>query len=166
MQTQQSKTFYKQLMKHWNYSKSLTQASVLSAEAFVDFENWNIDSEADEEELLLLLQPHQLHLHLTLCVLVLHHKVLAAVVGGRRILRHRDVNGRADAPEGFLELVQQCQRYDAAVLRSAKKNHQSFKRKIKGCDPFLPHTAESKRNHNRRLQPQLVQICASVYCCI
>lgn len=88
----------------------------------VDFENGNIDNEADEEELLLLLQPDQTHLHLTLRVLVVHREVLAAVVGGRRLLHHGDADGRADAPEGFLDLVEQGQRYDAAVLR---KNHQS-----------------------------------------
>lgn len=91
----------------------------------VDFENRQVDCEADEEELLLLLQPDQLHLHLTLGVLVVHQKVLAAVVEGQRLLRHRDANGRADTPEGFLELVQQSQRYDAAVLRGVRKNHQS-----------------------------------------
>lgn len=91
----------------------------------VDFENRNVDGEADEEKLPLLFQPDQLHLHLTIRVLVLHQKVLAAVVEGQRLLRHRDVNGRADTPEGFLELIQQRQRHDAAVLRDVRKNHQS-----------------------------------------
>ena len=59
----------------------------------VDFENRNIDGETDEEELLLLLQPDQLHLHLTVRVPVLHQKVLTAVVEGQRVLRHFDANG-------------------------------------------------------------------------
>lgn len=91
----------------------------------VDFENRNVDGQADEEELLLLLKPDQFHLHLTVRVFEIHHKVLAAVVEGLLPLGHHDGNGRADAPEGFLELVQQSQRYDAAVLRSARNNHQS-----------------------------------------
>lgn len=91
----------------------------------VDFENRNVDGETDEEELFLLLQPDQRHLHLTVGVLVLHQKVLAAVVERQRLLRHRDANGSADTPERFLELVQQSQRHDAAVLRNINNNRQS-----------------------------------------
>lgn len=94
---------------------------------FVDSANRHIDGEADEEELLLLLQPHQFHLHHPVVVVEIHHKVLAAVVEGQPALRHRDENGRADAPEGFLELVQQSQRYDAAVLRGVRNNRQTLK---------------------------------------
>lgn len=92
---------------------------------FVNFGNGKVDDEADEEELLLLVQPHQFHDHLSLWVLVLHHKVLAAVVAQRPLHRHLDANGRADAPERFLELIQQRQTDDAAVLRSARKQTMS-----------------------------------------
>lgn len=92
---------------------------------FVDFGSRKVDGEADEEELLLLLQPDQLHPHLTLRVLVLHQEVLAAVVPGLRPGRHRDVNGRADAPEVFLKLVQQGQSHEAAVLPNTKKHKQA-----------------------------------------
>lgn len=93
----------------------------------IDFGNRNVKGEADEEELLLLLQPHQLHLHLSIGAVVPHQIGLTAVVVGQRPLCHRDGNGRADAPEGFLEDVQQSQRHDAAVLRSARKNLQGSK---------------------------------------
>lgn len=101
----------------------------------VDFVNRNVDGEADEEKLLLLLQPDQVHLHLPLRAPVLHQKTFAAVVARRRILRLLGANGRADAPEGFVELVQQSQRYDAAVLRSVRKKP-SEREKKKGRDPF------------------------------
>lgn len=58
----------------------------------VDFVNRNADGETDEEELLLLLQPHQIHVHLTLLVLELHQEVLAAVVVRQRLLRHHETN--------------------------------------------------------------------------
>lgn len=93
----------------------------------VDFEKRNVDGEADEEELLLLLQPDQLHLQLPLRALVLHQKALAAVVAAQRILRPLGGNGRAGAPEGFLELVQQSQRYEAAVLRGAREKPSELK---------------------------------------
>lgn len=90
--------------------------SVGSAEMLVDFSGREEDGEADEEELLLLLQPHQLHPHLPLRILVLHQEVLAAVVPGLHPLGHGDVDGRTDAPEVLLKLVQQGQSHEAAVL--------------------------------------------------
>lgn len=86
----------------------------------VDFEKRNVEDETDEEELLLLLQMHQLQLHLTLRALVLHQEVLAAVVVRQHVPRRPDANGRADAPERFLELVEQRQRHDAAVLQRTR----------------------------------------------
>lgn len=59
----------------------------------VDFEDRNVDAEADEEELLLLFQPDQPHLHFTIRVLVIHQKGLAVIVEGQRMLRHPDPNG-------------------------------------------------------------------------
>lgn len=84
----------------------------------VDLSKRDVDGESNEEELLLLCQPHQPHLHLPLRVAVLQPEVLAAVAGqARPHVDHSDADGRADAPEGPLELVQQRQRQDAAVLR-------------------------------------------------
>lgn len=97
----------------------------------VDLGNRNVEREADEEELLLLLQPHQLHLHLTLRVHVGHHKVLAAVVERQRGPGHGDADGRAGAPEGFVKLVQQRQRHDAAVLGELKQKCQSWKNTLR-----------------------------------
>lgn len=67
--------------------------SVLGAKIVVDFENRNTDSETDEEELLLLLQPGQLHPHSTLRVIERHLKVPAAVVEGQCVVRNHDTNG-------------------------------------------------------------------------
>lgn len=105
-------------------SKRSARASVLCAEVLVDFGDRNVDGEADEEKLLLLRQPDQLHPHLTVCVPVLHQKVLAAIVEGQLPPCLCDANSWADAPEGFLELVQQSQCHDATVLSDARKNYQ------------------------------------------
>lgn len=89
----------------------------------VDFEDGDVEREADEEELLLLFQPDQLHLHLPLRAAVHHQEVGAAVVERLRLLHHGDGDGGADAPEGFLEVVQQGQRHNAAVLKTeAERN--------------------------------------------
>lgn len=133
---------FKQLMKHWKISLN-SRVSILCAEMLVDFGNRNIDGETDEEELLLLLQPHQLHFNLALLVLVVHQKVLAAVVVRQRLLCHRDANRWADAPEGFLKLVQQRQRYDAAVLRSVRNHHQ---RGFPSIDDISPKTTTTSIN--------------------
>lgn len=99
----------------WNWTSS---AFVLCAEVSVDFEDGDVEREADEEELLLLFQPDQFHLHLPLRAAVHHQEVGAAVAQRLRLLHHGDGNRGADAPEGFLELVQQGQRHDAAVLNT------------------------------------------------
>lgn len=117
-------------------SERLSSVSVIRTETFVDFRDGDVDVEADDEELFLLLEPNQIHLHLTLQVPVLHQEVLAAAVQGQFLPCRCDANGRADAPEGFLELVQQSQRYDAAVLRGVrKKTIRAVKRDV---FPFFP----------------------------
>lgn len=90
--------------------------SVLGAEMLVDFVHSHTDHQAVDQELLLLRQPHQLHPHLAVGVLVLHQEVVAAVVTGLR-LRHAGADGGAEAPEGFLMDVQEGQSQEAAVLR-------------------------------------------------
>lgn len=70
-----------------------TSILVVCAEMLVDSENRNVDCEADEEELLLLLQPHQLHLHLTVRVVVVHYKLFTVVIKGQWLPRHCDGNG-------------------------------------------------------------------------
>lgn len=98
-------------------SSKLSPGSVRSAEVLVDFSCRDEDGQADEEELLLLLQPDQLHDHPTVRVKVHHYEFPAAVVEGLDPALGTDVDGRADAPEGFLEDVQQGQTHDAAVLQ-------------------------------------------------
>lgn len=82
----------------------------------LNFQKRDVDGEADEEKLLLLLQPLKLHLHLTVTVTVVHHEVLTTVVRRLLLLYHPDRDGRADTPERFLELVHQRHCHHAAVL--------------------------------------------------
>lgn len=122
----------------------MVQTSVLGSKAFVDFEDGDRNDEADEEELPLLLQPHQLHSRLTVGAAVRHHEVVATVI--QRLLTQVPCNthGGALAPEGLLELVQQCQRHEAAVLTKAKYHQESGMGSVLAPAPFLTRTSMNR----------------------